>query len=108
MLKSEMKAVCSHNNILIKLKAMKKDYAVKYRAVSVDRSVWSKAFFFQQLPIRTCILNLSAPQHHAPSSTQRPFADQLRSNFAFWSWAHGTGWDQGASRAQRTMPAAQV
>lgn len=46
MLKSEMKAVCSHNNVLIKLKAMKKDYAVKYRAVAVDRSVWSKAFFF--------------------------------------------------------------
>lgn len=46
-----MKAVCSHDNILIKLKAMKKDYAVKYRAMSVDRSVCSKAFFFQQLPI---------------------------------------------------------
>lgn len=41
-----MKAACSHNNVLIKLKAMKKDYAVKYRAVAVDRSVWSKAFFF--------------------------------------------------------------
>jgi len=75
--------------------------------VSVDRSVWSKAFFFQQLPAPTCTLNLSAPQHRAPSSTQRPFADQPRSNSAFRSRAQGTGWEQGAHRVPRTMPAAK-
>lgn len=79
---------------------MRKDCALKYWAMSVSRSVWSEAFFFQQLPAPICTLNLSAPWHPAPSSTHRQSAHQLRTNSAFWSGVHGMGWEQGGCGAQ--------
>lgn len=87
---------------------MKTGYAVKYRAVSVDRSVWSEALLFQQLPVRTRISNLSAPQHHAPSSTRRPLADQLRRNSAFWPRVCGAGWVWGVCQPWRTVAAVRA
>lgn len=79
--------------------------------MSVNRSVWSEAFFFQQLPAPACTLNLAAPQHSAPSSTQRHSAHQLRTNSAFWSgcMAGGGTWEAAgheddASSASAALP----
>lgn len=79
--------------------------------MSINRSVWSEAFFLQQLPPPACTLNLSAPQHPAPSSTHRHSAHLLRTKFAFCSgcmaWGgtrEAAGHEDDASSASAALP----
>lgn len=58
--------------------------------MSVNRFVWSEAFFFQQLPAPACTLNLAAPQHPAPSSTHRRSAHH-KPQFCLWSGCMARG-----------------
>lgn len=57
--------------------------------MSVNRSVWSEAFLLQQLPAPACRLNLSAPQHPAPSSAHRRSAP-AHNSFCLLGWLPGT------------------